>query len=69
MLHLNTIFEAEGLNTGKIQLIRHKDFKLQKKEGKVSLIFGILIEGDLRYIKAFRKVNLHLPLVVSSRHS
>lgn len=34
MLHLNTIFEAEGLNTGKIQLIRHKDPKLQKKEGK-----------------------------------
>jgi hypothetical protein len=31
MLHLNTIFEAEGLDLGRIQLIRHKDDRLQKR--------------------------------------
>lgn len=34
MLHLNTIFEAEGLDAGKIYLIRHKDSRFQDKFGK-----------------------------------
>jgi hypothetical protein len=33
MLHLNTIFETEGLEPNRIQLIRHKD-KRFRKEGK-----------------------------------
>src|SRR4051812_40358100 len=33
MLHLNAIFEAEGLKPNRIQLIRHKDQRFQK-EGK-----------------------------------
>jgi hypothetical protein len=33
MLHLNTIFQAEGIDPNIVQLVRHKDQRFQK-EGK-----------------------------------
>jgi hypothetical protein len=33
MLHLNAIFQAEGLDQNLVQLVRHKDQRFQK-EGK-----------------------------------
>jgi hypothetical protein len=48
MLHLNTIFEAEGLDPERIQLVRHKDPRFQK-EGKT--VFDVWFSDRERFEK------------------
>ena len=62
LLHLNEIFQAEGLEPNLVQLVRHKDQRFQKEGKSVFDVWYSSVRG-LRNTKVFKDRRINLMLV------